>query len=740
MMSRFTLSLILTTAFLTGCVGLPNLNDPNQSSGDETFGPGDPQWDESDRLLGMSPEQAAQVMDGHWVEDSLSDEPILVSNDTLLLDDQPCFQSASFDGESRLVASFSCDPLSQGLSEGRILITEGVDGFRRRIVELNVIGDDIVAETEAVDLDEIYLVAQFRKQVVIAPQPLEIAQSDARDLSVSANWTLFDEEIDGEQHRIKMGGTANLRGILDFDFDIRLCAGFVPCADYRAAAGLEVELEMRLVLELARAFSAGDDYPLPFSIPVATFPLGGLPVVVSIDIDPMLFWEVAAEASVTTQLGFQAGMRAVIGVGGTIPGLPNNLSGVDFTGALQDPSFDQVLAARARVGFKFRIEASFNETLHLYGSINPYLQARATADCDEIDVVLQHGVGTEVGFRLGWGSLSIGKEWDLAGLGPYDIYGSSIPMEGLLAGDSDCAGDDETGAPGAEEFLPELPNHQASTSVQWFQDHLSVMDSALQQYADDLEDLQDGIPNLLLRDVAFSSDGMGYWTLDEDGMVEAFGSAQHHCDMPEELISAHEPAGIVPMPQADGYWIYTGAGRVFSCSYGEVDNQEDLIALGQQAVVDMAANPGGGYWLLEADGEVHAFGGAPDYGSLAVEMGSDRAVALIPLPGGGGYYVLTMEKDLVGFGSVSALSGEDRALLLDPDILSVTDMVSLPDGGLVFVDAQGRLFGLNGADQSQWSSWIAVQNPVALAATPSGTGGGVLARSGSLFTWGQVPN
>ena len=237
-MSRITLSLLLTTALLSGCIGFPNLNVPNQQADNDAFGPDSSQWDESDRLLGMSPEQAAMVMDGHWVEDSLADEPILVSNDTLLLDDQPCFESASFDGASRLVASFSCNPLSQGLSEGRILITRGVDGFRRRIVELSVVGDDIVAETEAVDMDEIYLVAQFRKQVVIEPQPLEIARSDARDLSVAANWTLFDEEIDGEHHRIKMGGNANLKGILDFDFDHKagpaLLTGFVNAPPYRS--------------------------------------------------------------------------------------------------------------------------------------------------------------------------------------------------------------------------------------------------------------------------------------------------------------------------------------------------------------------------------------------------------------------------------------------------------------------------------------------------------------------------
>ena len=155
-MFRTCLISIVAAAGLTGCIGLPDLGALEEPLVvDELFGADGSGWDENDRLLGMSPEQAADVMNGHWVDDDSTDEPILVSNDALLLDDQSCFESASFDGESRLVASFSCSPQSQGIEEGRILITGGVDGFRRRIVELNVVGDDIVAETDPVTFEEI---------------------------------------------------------------------------------------------------------------------------------------------------------------------------------------------------------------------------------------------------------------------------------------------------------------------------------------------------------------------------------------------------------------------------------------------------------------------------------------------------------------------------------------------------------------------------------------------------------
>jgi hypothetical protein len=745
---RVGLISVFASAALTGCIGFPEFGaEPPPGNVDDAFGSGPDTWDENDRLLGMTPAEAAEVMDGHWVEDDSVAEPILISNDALLLDDLDCFESASFDGESRLVASFSCRPQTQGIRAGRILITGGTDGFQRRIAELDIVGDDIVAETEPVTFEEIYLVAQFRRQVIIEPQPLQMAPAGERDLTVNANWTVYDQQIDGLDHRIKLGGKAVLRGVLDYDFDIRLCSPAwwmppYPCADYRAAAGLDTDLELRIVLEIGKAFSWGQDYPLPFNVPVATFPLGGLPVLVEISLQPSLFWQVTAGAKVAAQIGVEADMLAMIGVGGTVPGpIPDNLSGVEFSNVqLQPPRFDEILSARARVGFKFAIVTSFNRTLDLTGSVSPYVQAVATADCDEIDLALQYGVQNKLGVSLGWGSFSLSANWDVGGLGPYDLVGTSVPVEGLLTGDSDCIGDDDPGVATEESFLPELPHATSSTSELWFQDHLEAMDQSLADYDDELADLHAGIPQFLTRDVAFSTDGQGYWTLDEDGVVTAFGSAEHHCDMPEEMIENHEPQGIVPRPAGDGYWIYTASGRVMSCSYGEVDNQDDLTAMGEGAVVDMAAYAGGGYWLLEADGDVHAFEGAPDYGSAELSGSADRAVSLIPVPFGGGYRILTLERDLFGFGSAAALSAEDLALLQGPDIEIVADMAELPDGGLVAVDGWGRLFGLAGADESLWEGWSPVDNPHALALTPSGLGGVVLTEGGALAAWGDVPH
>ena len=65
--------------------------------------------------------------------------------------------------------------------------------------------------------------------------------------------------------------------------------------------------------------------------------------------------------------------------------------------------------------------------------------------------------------------------------------------------------------------------------------------------------------------------------------------------------------------------------------------------------------------------------------------------------------------------------------------------LKLPDGGLLFVDGGGHLHGLDGADEDSWEGWAAVDNPQALSVTPSGLGGVVLSRDGTLAAWCEVP-
>ena len=153
----------------------------------------------------------------------------------------------------------------------------------------------------------------------------------------------------------------------------------------------------------------------------------------------------------------------------------------------------------------------------------------------------------------------------------------------------------------------------------------------------------------------------------------------------------------------------------------------------------MAAHPGGGYWLLEVDGDIHAFGGAPAFGSPTVSS-ADIATAHVAQPDGSGYLVATLNEHIFAFGSALEPDSDDIEALADEHLVQgIVDMAGLPDGGQVVLDMRGHLIALGGADDSDWQGWEEGSNPHRLAVTPSGRGGVVVSGIDLLAAWGDVP-
>ncbi|MBN95826.1 MAG: hypothetical protein CL928_17435, partial [Deltaproteobacteria bacterium] len=463
-------SLVLFLAQVGCAVGLPTQYQDNLEVQDESFVV-DFEYDHDDPLLGMTPEQAAEVMDATWRGD------LLVSNDVVIVEENPCFEEPWFDGKESVTLEFRCADDQLNIQEGSILISSAQAGFSRRITTLSRQGDLIAAETSPAQLEEILFVGEFREQVVLDHEVVLMEDPEtgpsARDLNINANWTLYERTENGIDYRIKLGGRAGLQPVVDFDVSLRLCSIFgvptpFPCGDYSAALSVISDLELRLILELGSGFQFGQDYPLPYTLPPRPFffMVGPVPVHGEINFEPALFWEVKAGAKLVTAVGVGAQVTGTVGVRGGLYEVPENLSGVTMDDAhFINPRFDQVISASARVGLKFKPLVDLQAgSLELSSQLAYYLEAKATADCDEVDLVLQHGAQTRLGISLGWGPLSVNTGWNLFGLGPYEIAGTSVPFDGLLTGDSDCMGDGDA-EPSGDGF-EELP-HAASDSESW---------------------------------------------------------------------------------------------------------------------------------------------------------------------------------------------------------------------------------------------------------------------------------
>ena len=127
-------------------------------------------------------------------------------------------------------------------------------------------------------------------------------------------------------------------------------------------------------------------------------------------------------------------------------------------------------------------------------------------------------------------------------------------------------------------------------------------------------------------DIVPTPDGFGYWTLDVrgavffmpcDGMSDAHYNTYHGDEYFEDRLNPDEFAmSMSPTPDGGGYWVFTDIGRVLA--FGNAAFRGSLLGVPLNGpVLDSVATPSGnGYWMVGADGGIFAFGDAEFYGSM----------------------------------------------------------------------------------------------------------------------------
>ena len=149
--------------------------------------------------------------------------------------------------------------------------------------------------------------------------------------------------------------------------------------------------------------------------------------------------------------------------------------------------------------------------------------------------------------------------------------------------------------------------------------------------------------------------GGGYHLAAGDGGVFAFG---------EPFLGSmggvrlNQPVvGIASTTSGGGYWLVARDGGIFSFGDARYSGSTGSTRL-NQPIVGVAADPDGrGYWLAGADGGIFSFdatfhGSAVGAGYLADD---DAVVDIAPHPGGG-YFLFTESGGIIGFGSASTVA------------------------------------------------------------------------------------
>jgi glucose/arabinose dehydrogenase len=142
--------------------------------------------------------------------------------------------------------------------------------------------------------------------------------------------------------------------------------------------------------------------------------------------------------------------------------------------------------------------------------------------------------------------------------------------------------------------------------------------------------------------------------------------------------------------------------------------------------------PPGGYWIVEADGTVTAFGGVPHLGNAG-----PFSMDVESTPTGAGYWVVDARGAVYAFGDAPALSAGLPALLPGETATSIS-RTATGQGYWIFT-SRGRALRFGDAQSFGDLGTVALNGPVLdSVSTPSGHGYFMVASDGGVFAFGDA--
>jgi serine protease len=223
-------------------------------------------------------------------------------------------------------------------------------------------------------------------------------------------------------------------------------------------------------------------------------------------------------------------------------------------------------------------------------------------------------------------------------------------------------------------------------------------------------------------------------------------------------LKSKKASGSAPKPAvlSQGYWLATVDGNVHAFGGAPDRGAPARSATGAlPAFVDIAGTKSGdGYWVLDAAGGVYNYGTAANYGSIpglrnkGVHIGLSRVVDVAPSASGKGYWILDAAGGIFSFGDATFFGSVPglRARGLSIGQADVIGLAATPSGkGYWILDSAGGMFSFGdarfyGSVPGLRAKGISV-GPAAIRAmvpTASGRGYWILDDQGGMFSFGDA--
>ncbi|MGD9795052.1 MAG: TolB family protein, partial [Acidimicrobiia bacterium] len=194
-----------------------------------------------------------------------------------------------------------------------------------------------------------------------------------------------------------------------------------------------------------------------------------------------------------------------------------------------------------------------------------------------------------------------------------------------------------------------------------------------------------------------TGDGNGAWVVDDRGIVYAYGTAVNRSPSAPTLQVGESIVTMARTASSNGYWLISSRGRTFN--YGDAADVGDVTdftpgnAPLNKPVIDAAkAVTGNGMYLVAEDGGVFTMGDARFYGSTGNLTLNSPVKSLVPDPDGVGYWLIA------GDGGVFSFDAPFRGSMGSAKLNGpVVGMVSFGNGYLQ-VGSDGGIFNFSNLD------------------------------------------
>ncbi len=185
-----------------------------------------------------------------------------------------------------------------------------------------------------------------------------------------------------------------------------------------------------------------------------------------------------------------------------------------------------------------------------------------------------------------------------------------------------------------------------------------------------------------------------------------------------------------------GYWVVNSEGAV--AAFGQVPFYGTAAGTTLQGIVTaMAATPDDkGYWLAGSNGGVLAFGDASWYGSASKLRLAKHVVGIVPAPGGRGYWLVARDGGIFAYGDAHFYGSVSKYRVKQP----IVAIATTPDGhGYWLVSSDGGIFAFGNARFYGSAGDLKLNKPiVGIIASADGRGYSLIAKDGGVFAYGDA--